>query len=88
LILLPTALPGRDVRQWSLSTIIGNFKGAVTKRSSGRPLWQRSFYDRIVRNQDELEAIRGYIFMNPERWAGDRFNPEAIMVDDDFRLSD
>jgi hypothetical protein len=30
----------------------------------------------------------GYIFMNPERWAGDRFNPEAIMVDDDFRLSD
>jgi REP element-mobilizing transposase RayT len=88
LVLLPTALPGRDVRQWSLSTIIGNFKAAVTKQTSSRPLWQRSFYDRIVRNQDELEAIRGYISMNPERWAGDRFNPEAIMIDDDFRLSD
>ncbi len=88
LILLPTALPGRNVHQWSLTTIIGNFKAAVSKQSHTSRLWQRSFYDRIVRNQEELDAIRGYILMNPERWAGDRFNPEAIMSDDDFLLSD
>lgn len=88
LILLPTALPGKNVRQWSLTTIIGNFKATVTKQSRTTGLWQRSFYDRIVRKQDELDAIRGYILMNPERWAGDRFNPEAILCDDDFLLSE
>jgi REP element-mobilizing transposase RayT len=88
LILLPTILPGKDARQWSLTTIIGNFKAAVTKRTHVTRLWQRSFYDRIVRNQEELDSIRGYILMNPERWAGDRFNPQAIMADDDFLLSD
>jgi putative transposase len=87
LILLPTAVPGKNVRQRSLTTIIGNFKAAVSKQSNTTGLWQRSFYDRVVRDQNELDAIRAYILMNPERWAGDRFNPEAIMRDDDFLLS-
>jgi REP element-mobilizing transposase RayT len=89
LILLPTLLPGEATqKQWSLPTIVGNFKAAVAKHARQRSLWQRSYYDRVVRDEQELEAIRGYILMNPERWAGDRYNPEAIMIDDDFRLSD
>lgn len=35
---------------------------------SGRRVWQRNYYERIVRNQDELEKIRGYISQNPLRW--------------------
>ncbi len=31
-------------------------------------LWQRGFYDRVVRNERELEQIRYYIQTNPERW--------------------
>jgi hypothetical protein len=43
--------------------------------------------DRIVRDGDELERIRAYILMNPERWAGDRYNASAIEVDDDMALA-
>ena len=31
-------------------------------------LWQQSFYDRIIRNDRELEAYRAYIEGNPGRW--------------------
>jgi putative transposase len=33
-----------------------------------KPLWQRGFWDRVIRNDDELQAIRNYIASNPERW--------------------
>ena len=36
--------------------------------------WQRSFYDRIIRNHDELNKIRNYIKTNPANWKQDRNN--------------
>lgn len=41
----------------------------------GRPLWQRNYYERIIRNDDELSAIREYIMFNPAKWAEDNENP-------------
>lgn len=38
-------------------------------------LWQRNYYERIIRNERELDAIRAYIAANPARWADD---PENI----------
>ena len=38
--------------------------------------WQRSFYDRVIRNNDELNRIREYIVNNPAKWEFDRNNPE------------
>ncbi len=35
---------------------------------SGRPFWQRSYFDRIIRNERELTLIRDYIDGNPARW--------------------
>jgi REP element-mobilizing transposase RayT len=74
----------------SLSIIVGSFKAAVT-RSANRAgiapkgaIWQRSFHDRIVRNDWELERIRVYIESNPIRWALDRENPAAEGVDPDW----
>lgn len=56
----------------SLSVIINQFKGAVTKRAKigGLQLfsWQSRFYDRIIRNEHELNAICNYIEQNPLRW--------------------
>lgn len=56
----------------SLSNIIGSFKSAVTKQihQTGYPnfKWQRSFYDRIIRNETELFNIRKYIEQNPLKW--------------------
>jgi len=45
---------------------------------AGRPFWQRNYYERIVRNEDELNRIRQYIRDNPEKWAEDKNNPANV----------
>ena len=35
-----------------------------------RRVWQRNYYERIIRDERQLEAIRRYILENPARWAG------------------
>jgi REP-associated tyrosine transposase len=60
-----------------LQTVVGTFKAAVTRRV-GRPIWQRSYYERVIRGEDELGALREYIEQNPLRWALDRENPSHV----------
>jgi putative transposase len=61
----------------SIAAIVGSFKSAVTKRMNelrntpGAPVWQRNYYERIIRNEAELNAVREYIANNPQRWAED-----------------
>jgi len=50
-----------------------------------RSVWQRNYYEHIVRNEDELNRIREYIAYNPLRWHLDRENPERV-GDDKFDL--
>ena len=57
-----------------LSTFVGGYKAAVTRRA-GRPIWQRGYYDRIIRDERELEAAWNYIEANPAKWAEDHENP-------------
>ena len=55
----------------SISTIIGSYKAAVSKECKLKELefaWDRRFHDRIIRNNDELQAIENYIRENPKRW--------------------
>jgi REP element-mobilizing transposase RayT len=65
-----------DRTKMELSKIIQQFKRTVTlnirkeKRDSVFK-WQRSFYDRIIRNEKELFNIRNYIELNPLRWGLD-----------------
>ena len=44
-------------------------------RRSG-PLWQRNYYEHVIRNERELDRIREYIATNPLKWALDRDNPQ------------
>ena len=66
----------------SLPTIIRSFKSAVAKRvnirrgTPGTPLWQRNYYEHVVRDDAALNRIRDYIQTNPQRWDLDRENPE------------
>ena len=66
----------------SLSAVIGNFKSITTRRlnqmrrTPGAVVWQRSFYDRVIRSERELTAIRQYIRDNPANWALDQENPQ------------
>ena len=57
------------IKSPNLSIIIQNFKAQITReiRRSGEYefAWQRSFYDRIVRNDYELNLFREYIIHNP-----------------------
>jgi putative transposase len=43
----------------------------------GRPLWQRNYYEHVVRDERSFNLIRQYIYDNPSQWAFDRENPEA-----------
>ncbi len=61
----------------SLGAIIGQFKRAVTLRSKSlvqppeQPLWQRNYYEHIIRNESSLNDIRNYIIENPAKWFDD-----------------
>ena len=52
----------------------------TVRHSPRAKVWQRSFYDRIVRSDADLQRIRAYIFDNPGNWGKDRpgGNPEIV----------
>ena len=66
----------------SLGSLIAGFKSSATKRinelrsTPGALVWQRNYYERIVRNEKELDAIRQYIVDNPAKWPEDKENPQ------------
>ena len=68
----------------SLPTIIRSFKSSATKRinelrsTQGAQVWQRNYYDRVIRNERELDAIRQYLVDNPEKWPEDKENPQEV----------
>ena len=71
----------------SIPTIVRSFKSAVTKRineikgTSGQLLWQRNYYEHVIRTQDDLDDIRQYILGNPAKWSEDQENPQNIGLD-------
>ncbi len=73
-------------RQMLMPKIIGKFKMLSAKEinillnNSGNPMWQRNYYDHIIRNDEALSKIREYIITNPERWERDRNNEENIFM--------
>jgi len=42
------------------------------------PVWQRNYYEHIIRNEKTLNAIREYIQRNPSQWNKDPDNPAVI----------
>lgn len=71
-------------RQPTLGHIVGYFKCQTTKQinqmcdNPGVPVWQRNYYERVIRNEDELQRVRKYIAENPLKWAQDKENPENV----------
>ena len=56
----------------TLSRIVNQFKGYVTKRI-GESVWQKLFYDHIIRNREDYDEHMKYIYENPMRWYYKRF---------------
>lgn len=63
----------------SVPTIIRSFKSSVTQKAQWMgmmtPIWQRNYYEHVIRNEDELDQTRLYIQDNPRRWLEDAENP-------------
>jgi len=70
----------------SLGSIVAGFKSAATKRintlrdNPGCPVWQRNYYDRVIRTEKELANIRQYIADNPAKWDLDENNPSNVTI--------
>ncbi len=52
----------------------------VLRGAAGVPVWQRGFYEHVIRNEAELAAIREYIVGNPARWNEDENNPHQRLA--------
>ena len=78
--------PG-GVKSGSLGAIIGSYKSAVTRQintihnTPGAKLWQRNYYEHIIRSDDEINRVRTYISQNPAKWEFDRENPSVRSSD-------
>ena len=65
----------------SVGALVQTFKSTATRkinrlrRTPGAPVWQRDYYERILRDDRALRAVRRYIEQNPARWEEDRNNP-------------
>lgn len=74
---------GKPVKN-SLSMIINHYKGSVTKWENKNGFtdfkWQRSFYDRIIRNENELHQIQKYIEQNPLKWDYEKNTTENLEI--------
>jgi len=76
-------IPWQTLWSRSLSSAIRGFKIGVVKYCNQNNLcfaWQKSFHDRIIRNEIELNKIREYIINNPKMWERDRNNSENILM--------
>ncbi len=77
-------LPSRQQRrQMTLSKIVGRFKMLTAKRinetrqMSGVSVWQRNYYEHVIRNEADYAQIAEYIGDNPRRWEDDTLHPNA-----------
>ncbi len=65
----------------SLGAIVQNFQSVTTRKINrirkkvGQKLWQRNYWEHIIRNETDLNRIRKYIIENPLRWELDSENP-------------
>ena len=70
-------------RRRSLGSFLSGFKSATTRQinelrqTPGLLVWQRNYYEHVIRNEQSLNRIREYIAGNPARWDVDRENPAA-----------
>ena len=66
-----------------MGAIIQNFKSITSRKinklsgKSEEPIWQRNYYEHIIRNEQDLLAITDYIMTNPLNWAKDEENRHA-----------
>jgi len=78
----PTGASTGNISAGSLPAIARAYKSAVAKRinellgTRGAPVWQRNYYEHIIRNDAEWNSVSEYISTNPLCWEQDEENPD------------
>lgn len=68
----------------SIPTIVRLFKASTTTQINSslnmkdKPVWQRNYYEHVIRGERDLEQIREYITYNASKWDSDNENPRNI----------
>jgi len=63
---------------------MAGFKPSVTKQiniirdTPGHPVWQRNYYERIIRDEREMDRLHHYIEFNPSQWMDDNEKPDNL----------
>ena len=66
-----------------LGQIVAYFKYQSTKfinqhhNTPGKRIWQRNYYDHVIRDDNDLQRLREYIQNNPKKWELDQLHPDA-----------
>jgi putative transposase len=74
-------LTGEASEAVSISAVLRAFKSLSARainqelERAERPAWQKGFWDRVIRDEGELERTRMYILNNPQFWSEDEENP-------------
>ncbi len=77
----------RPYKKTTLGNVVGYFKYQSTKRiseirnTSGTKIWQRNYFDHIIRDEQSFNRICEYILTNPERWTFDKENAAKTGID-------
>lgn len=78
---IQSSRPKISMKPKSISSLIAGFKSATTKKiniirnTPQNPVWQRNYYDHIIRNDESLARIREYVQNNPLSWENDQLHP-------------
>jgi putative transposase len=75
------------VKRPSLSMLVNQFKSRVTKRvanlgATSTEVWQRGFFDHVIRDERDLLEKRSYIENNPAKWQDDKYYKDQVNGDD------
>jgi len=82
--------PTNTNKRHGLPEIVRQFKTFSARRinqrrgAPGMPVWQRNYYEHIIRNDSSLNQIQKYILENPRRWHLDRENPAVVGEDTEW----
>ncbi len=72
LLRINTDESGRPMVAPTISTVVQQTKGVVSKKI-GYSVWQKLYYDHVIRNNNDYEEIWNYIDQNPQNWKKDKF---------------
>jgi len=71
----------------TVGEIVRGFKARCThavnkiRQTPGTPVWQRNYYEHIIRNEADYNRIAEYVANNPQRWMEDSLHPDNPMVE-------